>query len=194
MTVDDSLRRYETLTSVALSAGIAVRGYISTIFQCPFEGATAPHEVARIARMLLDMGCYEVSLGDTTGVGTPADVRALLDVVIPDLGTERIALHLHDTWGMAIANAISGLEYGVTHFDASAGGLGGCPFAKGASGNLATEDLLYMLAGMGYETSVKLDQISKASEALARELDHPLASRVHAALMSQRNDLGGDRC
>jgi hydroxymethylglutaryl-CoA lyase len=194
LSVDDSLERYATLTAASLSDGIAVRGYVSTIFQCPFGGNTQPAEVVRVARALLDMGCYEVSLGDTTGVGTPADVRRLLDVVVPELGVERIALHLHDTWGMAIANAMTGLDYGVLHFDASAGGLGGCPFAKGASGNLATEDILYMLDGLGYETGVALDIVATASEALADGLDHPLSSRVHAALMARRADHGGESC
>ena len=194
MSVDESLERYAALTAASLSAGIGVRGYVSTIFQCPWGGGVAPAEVLRVSRALLDMGCYEVSLGDTTGVGTPADVRVLLDVLVPELGTERFALHLHDTWGMAIANVVAGLEYGIRHFDASAGGLGGCPFAKGASGNLATEDILYLLEGMGCETGVALDVVARASDALAGELDHPLSSRVYAALMARRADDGGQRC
>ena len=194
MTVDESLERYAELTATSRAAGIAVRGYVSTIFKCPFGGTIDPTDVLRVARQLLDMGCYEVSLGDTTGVGTPSDVRKLLDVIVPELGAEVIALHLHDTWGMAIANAMTGLDYGVLHYDASAGGLGGCPFAKGASGNLATEDILYMFDGLGYESGVALDAVVDASEALAGALDHPLSSRVHAALMAQRADAGGKSC
>ena len=194
MSVAESLVRYQKLCEQASTAGIAVRGYVSTIFRCPFEGHTAASEVLRVAEALLDMGGYEVSLGDTTGVGTPGDVRRVLDQVVPRLGSERIALHLHDTWGMAVANVVTGLDYGVTHFDASAGGLGGCPFAKGASGNLATEDVLYLLKGLGLETSVSLEAVAEAAAELSGALDHPLYSRVHAALKANKGPLCGELC
>lgn len=185
MSVEESLERYRGLCRSARSEGISVRAYVSTIFGCPFEGATRPSEVLRVAEALLDMGCYEVSLGDTTGIGTPKDVTRVLDAVVPQLGAERIALHLHDTWGMAIANVLAGLDYGITHYDASAGGLGGCPFAKGASGNLATEDLLYLLRGMGYTTTPSLEGVMKASVGLSGSIDHPLPSRVYTALRAR---------
>jgi len=182
MSVQDSLDRYSPLVARAKAGGVAVRGYVSTIFACPYAGITEPEEVLRVAEALLDMGCYEVSLGDTTGVGTPTRVRRLLDTVVPAIGADAVVLHLHDTWGMAIANAVAGLEYGVRRFDASAGGLGGCPFARGASGNLATEDLLHLLNGAGYETGVDLRMVAQASANLEAALDHPLYSRVNAAL------------
>ena len=181
MTVEESLSRYRPLVAQAGSA----RGYVSTIFECPFEGPTEPHKVIAVAEQLLEMGCYEVSLGDTTGVGKPGQVRRLLDEVVPALGTDKVALHLHDTWGMAVANAMVGLEYGIRRFDASAGGLGGCPFAPGASGNLATEDLLYCLAGEGIDAGVNLQKIAEAATALAGFLDHPLYSRVNQGMMSR---------
>jgi len=194
MNVQDSLSRYAALTRAAHAGGLGVRGYVSTVFACPHDGPTRPEDVLRVVEALLAMGCYEVSLGDTTGVGTPTQVRRLLDTLVPRLGADQIALHLHDTWGMAIANALTTLEYGVRRFDASAGGLGGCPFARGASGNLATEDLLHLLHESGFETGVDLRMVASAASRLADSLPHPLYSRVHAALRAQDDEFGGTSC
>jgi hydroxymethylglutaryl-CoA lyase len=164
---------------------------VSTIFACPYQGKTAPEAVREVALALADLGCYEVSLGDTIGVGTPADTRRLLDVVLAALPAERLALHFHDTFGMAAANVMVGLEYGITRFDASAGGLGGCPYAPSASGNLATEDLLYLLHNQGYATGVDLMQVVQAARSLTRVLGHPLPGRVHQAMLGR---LESQRC
>ncbi len=185
MSVEQSLNLFEDVAAKALENGMMVRGYVSTIFECPYHGPVAPERVLEVAQTLLGMGCYEVSLGDTTGVGTPAETRRLLDVLLPNIDAERLAIHLHDTWGMAVANAITALSSGIRRFDASAGGLGGCPFAKTASGNLATEDLLYALNHLGFETGVDLDQVALASSKLAEHLEHSLPSRVHQALKAQ---------
>lgn len=188
MTIAESLERFIELTTLSLEDQVAVRGYVSTVFACPYDGPVEPEEVLRVSERLLEMGCYEISLGDTIGVGTPSDVRRLLDTLVPRLGTERLALHFHDTWGMGAANAVAGLEYGVRSFDASAGGLGGCPYAPGASGNTATEDLVYLFHHLGYDTGVDLDGIARAAAEVARHLDHTLPSRVHAAVMAQQRE------
>jgi hydroxymethylglutaryl-CoA lyase len=183
--VAESLVQFRDVASKARAHGMLIRGYVSTIFECPYDGKVDPKRVLEVSQALLDMGCYEVSLGDTTGVGTPAETRQLLDIVLAEIDADKISMHFHDTWGMAVANAITALSSGIRRFDASAGGLGGCPFAKTASGNLATEDLLYALDHLGFETGVSLEEVASASSRLSDYLDHPLPSRVHHALIAQ---------
>ena len=161
----------------AAGAGIRVRGYLSTCFGCPFEGEVAPSQVARVAARLLGLGVFEVSISDTIGVAHPGQVPRVLDAVTKEVPLDRTALHFHDTRGTALANVLAGLDYGVATFDSSAGGLGGCPFAPGAAGNLATEDLLYMLEGLGIQTGVSLERLVEGSRFIAARLDHRLPSR-----------------
>ncbi len=168
-TVDESLRELETLVPAAHGAGLRVRGYVSTVWGCPYEGRIDPARAAAVVSRLVALGCDLVSLGDTIGVGTPGETRRILQLLLRDVAPERLALHMHDTRGTALANVLAGLDLGVTTFDASIGGLGGCPYAPGASGNLATEDLVYMLHGMGYETGIDLDRLVAAG-ALAQRL------------------------
>ena len=178
--IDESLVTYAAVCGDATAAGLRVRGYLSTCFVCPFEGPIDASRVAEISGRLLDIGVYEVAISDTIGAATPGDVLRLLRV----LGTggvrlplHQTALHFHDTRGTALANVLAGLDYGVTTFDSSAGGLGGCPFAPGAAGNLATEDLLFMLNGLGIETGVSLEEVAAASRGIETTLDHKLPSR-----------------
>ena len=175
--IEQSLATYAAVCSQAAGAGIRVRGYLSTCFGCPFEGAVAPSRVARVAAQLLALGVFEVSISDTIGVAHPGQIPLVLDAVTGHVPLAQIALHFHDTRGTALANVLAGLDYGVATFDSSAGGLGGCPFAPGAAGNLATEDLLYMLDGLGIETGVSLEGIVASSRLIETRLDHPLPSR-----------------
>jgi hydroxymethylglutaryl-CoA lyase len=168
MTIPESLRTFAPLVGEARDAGMWVRGYISTAFGCPYEGAVPPATVGRVASRLADMGCDEISIGDTIGVGTPDQVPAVVGAVASGVALERIALHLHDTEGSALANVEAGLELGVRTFDASAAGLGGCPFAPGAPGNLATEQLLELLERRGFETGVDVEAV-RAAGAFARQ-------------------------
>lgn len=185
-TIDESLQGYTAVIGRALAAGLRVRGYVSCAFGCPFEGPVTPAAVLRVTRVLLDAGVYEVAVSDTIGIGHPGQVRELLAVLGTEIPFGRLALHFHDTRGTALANVLAGLDAGITTFDAAAGGLGGCPFAPGASGNLATEDLLYMLDGLGVETGVSLAGVRAASETLAVRLDHPLRSRYLQAERATR--------
>lgn len=175
--IDDSLESYRALTREALDAGCRVRAYLSTSFGCPFEGAVDPARVVALTDALLQMGAYEVAVSDTIGVAHPGQVRQLLAALEHRVPRSKVALHFHDTRGTALANVLAALDLGVTTFDASAGGLGGCPYAPGATGNLATEDLLYMLHGLGHQTGVSLDAVCRASLALETALQHPLPSR-----------------
>lgn len=175
--IDESLANYARVCGDAKAAGVPVRGYLSTCFVCPFEGAIDPQRVADIATRLLEIGVYEVAISDTIGAATPGDVLRVLDAVGARVALPAITLHFHDTRGTALANVLAGLDYGVTTFDSSAGGLGGCPFAPGAAGNLATEDLLFMLNGLGVETGVAIDAVADASRAMGAKLDHALPSR-----------------
>ena len=175
--IDASLDTYAEVCREALAAGLRVRGYLSTCFGCPYEGAVAPAQVAAIARRLLDLGVFEVAISDTIGVAHPGQVAQVLDAVTGGVPLNQVALHFHDTRGTALANVLAGLDYGVTTFDSSAGGLGGCPFAPGAAGNLATEDLLYMLDGLGVETGVDLTKAATASRFIQSRLEHRLPSR-----------------
>lgn len=179
--IAQSLERFRPVMARAAQQDIAVRGYISCAVTCPDEGPVSPDIVADMAATMIDMGCYEISLGDTTGAATPKDIRTLLNVVTDRVAAARLALHCHDTYGQALANILTGLDMGISVFDSSVAGLGGCPYAKGASGNVATEDLLYMLHGMGIETDVDLDRIIDAAWYISDFLGRPPTSRVAVA-------------
>jgi hydroxymethylglutaryl-CoA lyase len=180
-----SLDGYRAVCSAARERGLAVRAYVSTAFGCPFEGAVAPSRVADVSAALVKMGAYEVAVSDTIGIAHPGQVPTVVSAVARLVPIEKIALHFHDTRGTALANVLTALHLGVTTFDASAGGLGGCPYAPGATGNLATEDLLYMLDGLGIDTGVSLEKVLAASRFVEGKLGHPLASRYAAAVRHQ---------
>ncbi|UYG01487.1 hydroxymethylglutaryl-CoA lyase [Halomonas sp. GD1P12] len=180
--IDESLARFEPVMARARQANVRVRGYVSCVLGCPYEGDIAPAQVARVAGALYEMGCFEVSLGDTIGVGTPLKARQMIDEVAKVVPVEHLAAHFHDTYGMAIANLFAVLERGVAVIDASTGGLGGCPYAKGASGNVATEDVLYLLRGLGIETGVNLESIIETGEWITGQLGRAPASKVARAL------------
>ncbi len=179
--IEESFVTYREVTRAAIDAGLRVRGYLSTSFGCPFEGAVSQDRVIELTRRLLDLGVYEVAVSDTIGVAHPGQVRAMLPEMLTTIPASRIALHFHDTRGTALANVLAALDLGIATFDASAGGLGGCPYAPRATGNLATEDLLYMLNGLGVETGVKIDMVSDAARGLASAISHPLPSRYTQA-------------
>jgi hydroxymethylglutaryl-CoA lyase len=183
-TIDRSLETYAGVVADARRLGMRVRGYLSTAFGCPFEGAVAVSRVAALTERLLALGIDEVALSDTIGVATPGQVTDLIDEVAARVPLASLALHLHDTRGTALANVYAGLEAGVTTIDSSAGGLGGCPFAPGAAGNLATEDLIYMLDGLGIDSGVRIDGVVRASRLIAGAIDHPLPSRYLQAANS----------
>ena len=179
--IDQSLETYRDVCAKAREVSLPVRAYVSTAFGCPFEGPVDPRAVARVSAELISMGAYQVAISDTIGIAHPGQVPIVLDAVTRVVPVERIALHFHDTRGTALANVLASLPLGVTTFDASAGGLGGCPYAPGATGNLATEDLLYMLDGLGIETGVNLEKVLAASRLVEGKLGHRLASRYAAA-------------
>ncbi len=181
MTLEGSLAHFAPIVTEAKGRKMAVRGYVSTVFGCPYEGVVTPEQGIAVAERLFALGVDEVSIGDTIGVATPGDVMRWLRAAENRLPLDKIALHFHDTRGTALANVLIGLEFGIRTFDSTAGGLGGCPFAPGASGNLATEDLLYTLHGLGYDTGVDMDKLIAASQIIAANLDHMLPSRVHQA-------------
>jgi hydroxymethylglutaryl-CoA lyase len=185
-TIDQSLTTYKAVCDRAAALGVRVRGYVSTAFGCPYEGDVAPEKAADVAARLIALGVFEVAISDTIGIAHPGQVPAVLDAVLARVPIERVALHFHDTRGTALANVLAALSFGVATFDASTGGLGGCPFAPGAAGNLATEDLVYMLNGLGAETGVLLAALSDASTFIAARLDHPLPSRYAQAMAAQR--------
>jgi len=177
MSIDESFENYAPVAMRARSEGMKVRGYVSTAFGCPYEGDVAPEKVLEVSARLLDLGCYEVSVGDTIGVGTPVQVQGVIGMLLQVIPASKLAMHFHDTRGTALANTLSALDMGITTFDASSGGLGGCPYAPGASGNMATEDLVYMLEKMGIDTAVDLNRLVAASQIIAPYLDHPLPGR-----------------
>jgi len=183
--IAESLETYRAVCVAAKDAGLPVRAYVSTAFGCPFEGAVAPAAVADVSAALMEMGAYEVAVSDTIGIAHPGQVAPVLAAVAARVPLDRVALHFHDTRGTALANVLTALDLGVTTFDASAGGLGGCPYAPGATGNLATEDLLYMLDGLGIDTGVSLERVLAASRAIEEKLGHPLASRYAAAVKNR---------
>jgi hydroxymethylglutaryl-CoA lyase len=180
-TIDKTLSRIAEVAVAAQAAGLRVRGYISALWGCPYEGDVDPVRGLGIARKLFGMGCYELSLGDTLGVGNPRQTRDILRLFLQEFAADRLALHMHDTRGTALANVVTGLELGVRTFDAAVGGLGGCPYAPGAAGNLATEDLVYMLHGMGVSTGIDLDKLWEAGKVAAAVVGHELSGKVHKA-------------
>ena len=184
--VAESLATYRGVCEAAKAAGLPVRAYVSTAFGCPFEGSIQPSAVADVSAALIDMGAYQVAVSDTIGIAHPGQVPIVVNAVAARLPLDRIALHFHDTRGTALANVLAALDLGIATFDSSAGGLGGCPYAPGATGNLATEDLLYMLDGLGIATGVSLDRVLAASRGIEDKLGHPLASRYAAALKNKR--------
>jgi hydroxymethylglutaryl-CoA lyase len=184
--VDDSIERFKPVTARAKADGIKVRGYVSCVLGCPFDGEVKPAAVAKVARQLSDLGCYEISLGDTIGVGTPAKARELLRVVGQEVPVSSLAMHFHDTYGQALANLYAGMEEGVRVIDSAAGGLGGCPYAPGATGNVATEDVIYMLEGMGIATGVDMQKLLAATNQVSSLIGRPPVSRVATALNAKR--------
>ena len=184
--IAESLERFRPVAEAARQNNIRVRGYVSCVLGCPYQGAVQPAAVAEVAARLLEMGCYEISLGDTIGVGTPAGVQRMLDEVMLLAPAERLAGHYHDTYGMALANIYASLEMGVAVFDASVAGLGGCPYAAGASGNVATEDVVYLMNGLGLETGVDLDRLVDAGAWICAELGRAPASKVARAMLAKR--------
>jgi hydroxymethylglutaryl-CoA lyase len=184
--IAESLARFRPVMEAAREHGIRVRGYVSCVVGCPYQGEVAPAAVAEVAARLAEMGCYEISLGDTIGVGTPAAVQRMLDEVTLRVPVERLAGHYHDTWGMALANIYASLERGVAVFDASVAGLGGCPYAAGASGNVATEDVVYLMNGLGIETGVDLDRLVDAGAWICAELGRAPSSKVARAILAKR--------
>jgi hydroxymethylglutaryl-CoA lyase len=184
--VDDSFATYRQVCDAARAAGLRVRGYLSTAFGCPYEGAVSPTVVATLAARLIDLGVFEVAVSDTIGIAHPGQIPAVLEAVLARVPVDRIALHFHDTRGTALANVMASLEFDIATFDASAGGLGGCPYAPGAAGNLATDDLIYMLNGLGAETGVVLSAVSEASAFIESRLDHRLPSRHFQAVRASQ--------
>ncbi|MCD9030166.1 hydroxymethylglutaryl-CoA lyase [Luteimonas sp. Y-2-2-4F] len=179
--IDESLQRFAPVMARARADGVRVRGYVSTVLGCPYQGEVPLADVVRVARALHDMGCYEVSLGDTIGVGTPARAAAMLRAVAAEVPVQALALHFHDTYGQALANVLACLELGARVVDAAVAGTGGCPYARGASGNLATEDAVYMLHGLGLDTGVDLAALSETGRWLAARLGRETGSRVGRA-------------
>lgn len=183
--IDQSLSRASELMTAARANNVPVRGYVSCVVGCPYEGDIAPAKVAEVASKLLDMGCYEISLGDTIGVGTPASTEAMLSTVLQAVPADKLAVHLHDTYGQALANIYAALQMGVAVVDSSVAGLGGCPYAKGASGNVATEDVVYLLNGLGIAHGVELGKLVQAGQFICDSLGRENGSKVAIALQNK---------
>jgi hydroxymethylglutaryl-CoA lyase len=184
--IAESIERFKPVLARAKADGVKVRGYISCVLGCPFEGDIKPKAVADLARTLWDLGCYEISLGDTIGVGTPTKAKDMLRAVAAHVPMNKLAMHFHDTYGQALANLYAGMEEGVRVIDSAAGGLGGCPFAPGATGNVATEDVVYMLEGMGIKTGVDMEKLLAATNEITALIGRTPASRVANALNAKR--------
>ena len=180
--IAESLERFLPVMEAAKQHHIPVRGYVSTVLGCPYEGDIAPEQVAKVAKALAELGCYEISLGDTIGVGTPLKAKRMLEAVVAEVPIEKLAAHFHDTYGQALANLYAVLEEGIAVIDSSVAGLGGCPYAKGASGNVATEDVLYLLNGLGIETGVDLNKLVTTGEWISEQLKRNNGSKVGQAL------------
>ncbi|MGH8271432.1 MAG: hydroxymethylglutaryl-CoA lyase [Gammaproteobacteria bacterium] len=176
--IAESIERFKPVMALAAKHDIRVRGYVSTVIACPYEGAIAPEAVAKVAKVLVAIGCYEISLGDTIGVGTPLKAQKMLAAAAAEVSMEKLAVHFHDTYGQALANILACLEMGVAVVDSSVSGLGGCPYAKGATGNVATEDVLYMLNGMGIETGVNMDKLLEAGSFISEALERCPESKL----------------
>jgi hydroxymethylglutaryl-CoA lyase len=179
--IEESLARFKPVMSAAKTAGIPVRGYISCVISCPYDGEVSPQKVAEVSERLLAMGCYEISLGDTVGTGTPASVTRMLDAVLKIAPADKLAVHFHDTYGQALANIYASLQRGIAVIDSSIAGLGGCPYAKGAAGNVATEDLVYMLNGLGIQHGVDLNKLIAAGQFISEKLNRQSGSKVALA-------------
>lgn len=185
--IDESLKRFAAVVDAASALEIKVRGYVSCVVACPYEGAVDPARAAAVAQRLYEMGCYEVSLGDTIGAGTPASVQRMLEACAARVPMAKLAGHYHDTYGMAIANIYASLEMGMAVFDSSIAGLGGCPYAPGAAGNLATEDLVFLLQGLGIECGVDMDKLLAAGQFIVQHLGRAPASKAAQALLAKRS-------
>jgi hydroxymethylglutaryl-CoA lyase len=183
--IEESIQRFEPVMAAAKEKGLPIRGYVSCVVGCPYEGEINPAKVAEVSARLISLGCYEVSLGDTTGVGTPATINKMLSVVMEQVPVEKLAMHCHDTYGQALANIYASLQQGVAVIDSSVAGLGGCPYAQGATGNVATEDVLYMLQGLGIQTGIDLDQTIAAGNFISDQLGRMTQSRVARAMGSK---------
>jgi hydroxymethylglutaryl-CoA lyase len=184
--VAESIERFKPVIARARADGVKVRGYVSCVLGCPFDGEIKSQAVVDVAKILWDLGCYEISLGDTIGVGTPKKARELLRAAAGHVPMAHLAMHFHDTYGQALANLYAGLEEGARVIDSAAGGLGGCPYAPGATGNVATEDVVYMLEGLGVATGVDMAKLVNATNAISKLLGRPPLSRVAAALNAKR--------
>ena len=183
--IAESFERFAPVVTAARAQGVRVRGYISCVIDCPYEGAIAPQAVAGVAKALRDMGCYEISLGDTIGSGTPARMQTMIHAVNNEVPITELAVHCHDTYGQALANIYAALQLGVATIDSSIAGLGGCPYAKGASGNVASEDVVYMLHGLGIATGVDLNALLRAGQMICRQLGREPASKAARALAAK---------
>lgn len=184
--IAESLKRFDAVVDAASALEIKVRGYVSCVVACPYEGAIDPAKTAWVAKKLYEMGCYEVSLGDTIGAGTPASVQRMIEACAKEVPIGKLAGHYHDTYGMAIANIYASLELGMAVFDSSIAGLGGCPYAPGASGNVATEDLVFLLHGLGIETGIEMDKLLVAGQFISQQLGRGPASKVVRALLAKK--------
>ncbi len=182
--IEESIQRFKPVIELAKANGIHVRGYVSTVLGCPYEGSIAPEKVLSVSQQLLELGVDELSLGDTIGVGTVRQTRELLDAILPHVNLERLIMHFHDTYGQAIANTHASLEYGVYQFDSSVAGLGGCPYARGASGNVATEDVLYLMHGLGIDTGIDIYKLVEAGHWMCNILGRKNQSKVANALLA----------
>jgi len=185
--IDESLGRFAEVCALAKDDGVVIRGYISCVLGCPYEGKVEIAQVASLAAKLIAMGCSEISLGDTIGVGTPDKARALAKACASETGIDNLSVHFHDTYGQALANILACIEIGVTTVDTAVGGLGGCPYASGSAGNVATEDVVYMMEGLGIDCATDLDQLVTITDSLSRRLGHPPASRVARAQLAKRH-------
>jgi len=183
--IAESLKRFEPVISAASALEMPVRGYVSCVVGCPYEGAIDPNKAADVAKILFDMGCYEVSLGDTIGVGNPASITRLIEACVRIAPIEKLAGHYHDTYGMAIANIYASLQMGMAVFDSSIAGLGGCPYAKGASGNVATEDVVYLLQGLGIETGIDLAKLAVVGDWISSAINRPNGAKAGRALCTR---------
>ncbi|MDR6292731.1 isopropylmalate/homocitrate/citramalate synthase [Inquilinus ginsengisoli] len=186
--IAESLARFAPVVARALAAGLTVRGYVSCVLGCPYEGEVPAEKVAEVSAALFGLGCYEVSLGDTIGIGTPSKAVAMIDAVSARIPRDSLAVHFHDTYGMAVANIHAALDRGIAVVDSAVAGLGGCPYAKGATGNVATEDVLYLLDGLGIASGVAMDRLLDATRFISGVLDRPPASKVARALIARGGD------
>lgn len=184
--IAESIERFGPVLAAARARNVRVRGYVSCVIACPYDGAVAPAKVAEVAGLLFDAGCYEISLGDTIGMGTPASVLRMLEAVTARVPVEKLAGHYHDTYGMGVANVFASFQFGLTAFDSSVAGLGGCPYAKGASGNVATEDIAYLFEGLGVETGIDVRRLAECGQWISSQLGRESNSRAAGALLSRK--------